>query len=162
VTASRPNNRFRAAFRLLAGTLAWAVAMGASSALSLSGRDWQSDDARFSVVILFGLGALVAYAPATIIAQHLGGRRAETRFAAHMVLLAGATIGLTAFFFGYWYRLYYARWHEPAFSIGWTFQYVFTLAAAFYHFLVLGLRMYMPLGLAALLAFSLYHAGRRR
>jgi hypothetical protein len=162
VTGGPDSNRLRAAVWLLAGSLAWALAMGASAALSLLSRDWQNHDAQVFVVALFGAGAFIAYAPATIIARYLGGRRAETRFAATMVLLAGATIALTAFFFGTWYRLYYARWHEPAFSIGWTFQYIFTMVAAFYHFLVLGLRMYLPFGLAALLAFSMVQARHRR
>ncbi|RST86328.1 hypothetical protein EJC49_11185 [Aquibium carbonis] len=162
MTGRPDRNRLKAALWLLAGSLAWALAIGASAALSLLWREWQNRDAQAFVVALFGAGAFLAYAPATIIAKYLGGKRAETRFAATMVLLAGATIALTAVFFGYWYRLYYARWHEPAFSIGWTFQYVFTMAAAFYHFLVLGLRMYLPLGLAALLAFSLMQARQRR
>lgn len=150
------------ASRLLGGAVAWALAIGASSALSLLWRDWRSDDAYLGVVLLFALGALLAFVPATIIARHIGGARVETRFAASMVLLAATTIGLTAVLFAFWYRLYYAQWHEPAFTIGWTFQYVFTMAAACYHFLVLGLRMYLPLGLPALLAFSLLHAGRGR
>jgi uncharacterized membrane protein YedE/YeeE len=155
-------SRRRPVLRLLAGSLAWSLAIGASSALSLSQRDWQRGDAQIIVVLLFGLGAFLAYIPATIMARRLGGRRVETRFAAAMVLLAGSTMAVTAFLFGNWYRLYYAQWHEPPFTIGWTFQYVFTMAVASYHFLVLGLRMYLPLGLPALLAFSLVHAGRRR
>lgn len=155
-------DRLRTALRLLAGSLAWALAIGASCALSLRLRDWRSADAQVIVILLFGLGALVAYAPATIIARQLGGRRVETRFAATMVVLGSVTIGLTAVLFALWYRLYYAQWHEPAFTIGWMFQYVFTMAAACYHFLVLGLRMYLPIGLPALLVFSLFHTGYRR
>lgn len=159
---TRSGGGLRTATRLVAGSFAWAIAVGMSAALSLAQRYWQSDDAKIVVVLLFGLGALLAYAPATVIARQLAGARWETRFAATMVVLAAATIGLTAVLFAFWYRLYYAQWHEPAFTIGWTFQYVFTMAAACYHFLVLGLRMYLPLGLPALLVFSLLHAGRRR
>jgi len=152
----------RPALRLLVGSIAWSLAIGASCAVSLRARAWQNEEAQIAVVLLFGLGALLAYAPAILIAHRLGGRRAETRFAAMMVLLAGATIAATAFLFGLRYRLYYAHWHEPALSIGWMFQFAFTMAAACYHFLVLGLRMYLPLGLPALLAFSLLQARRRR
>jgi hypothetical protein len=159
---ARVGGRLRSASYLLAGALLWALAIGASSALALLQRDWQSNESQVRVVLLFGLGALLAFAPATVFARCLGGARVETRFAASMVLLAATTIGLTAVLFAFWYRLYYAQWHEPALTIGWIFQYVFTMAAACYHFLVLGLRMYLPLGLPALLAFSLLHAGRRR
>ena len=148
--------------RLFAGSFAWSLAIGASCTVALLLRAWQNEQAQAAVVLLFGSGALVAYAPAILFAHRLGGRRAETRFAATMVLLAGATIAVTAFLFGLWYRLYYAHWHEPALSIGWIFQFAFTMAGACYHFLVLGLRMYLPLGLPALLAFSLVQAGRRR
>jgi hypothetical protein len=146
----------------LAGSLAWALAMGASSAFSLLRREWQNADAEIVVVLLFAFGGLLAYAPAILITRQLARSRVETRFCAMMVLLAGATIAITAFLFGYRYRLYYSEWHEPAFTIGWTFQYVFTIATACYHFLVLGLRMYLPLGFVALVAFSVFHAGLRR
>lgn len=152
----------RAALWLLAGSFAWSLAIAASCAVALLSRAWQNDEARAAVVLLFGIGALAAYAPAMLVAHRLGGQRAETRFAATMVLLAGATIGVTAVLFGLWYRLYYAHWHEPALTIGWIFQFAFTMAAACYHFLVLGLRMFLPLGLPALLAFSLVHARCRR
>jgi hypothetical protein len=152
----------RPVLRLLAGSFAWSLAIGASCAVSLASRAWQNGEAQVAVVLLFGLGALIAYPPAILVAHRLGGRGAETRFAAMMVLLGGATIATTAFLFGLWYRLYYAHWHEPALSIGWAFQFAFTMAAACYHFLVLGLRMYLPLGLPALLAFSFVQASRRR
>ena len=148
--------------RYLAGSLAWALAMGASSAFSLLRRDWQNTDAEIAVVLLFLFGGFLAYAPAAIMARKLPLSRPETRFCAIMVLLAPATIAATALLFGYRYRLYYAHWHEPAFTIVWTFQYVFTMATACYHFLVLGMRMYLPFGFVALVAFSVFHAGLRR
>ncbi|WP_187971848.1 hypothetical protein [Aquibium microcysteis] len=154
--------RIRPALRLLAGSIAWSLAIVASCAASLLARAWQNADAQAAVILLFWFGALLAYAPAVLLADRFGGHRAETRFAAAMVLLAGATIGITAFLFGLWYRLYYAHWHEPALTIGWIFQFIFTVAAACYHFLVLGLRMYLPVGLPALLAFSLVLARTRR
>lgn len=162
--ATRPGSRprTRAAFRLLAGSVAWSLAIGASCALSLASRGWRNEGAQVAVVLLFWVGALLSYAPAVLVADRFGRRRAEARFAATMVLLAGATIGATAFLFGLWYRLYYAHWHEPVLTVGWIFQFAFTMAGACYHFLVLGLRMYLPLGLPALLAVSIVRAGRRR
>lgn len=153
----------RAAAWLLSGAIVWALASAASAALSIRLLAWQNGEAAAAVTTLFGAGALAGYGPAVMIARALSSRRGpETRFAAHMVLLSVGTIGFTALFFGLHYRLYYSHWHEPPFTIGWTFQYVFTVAAAVYHFLVLGMRMYLPVGLPALLAFSLWHGARRR
>ena len=109
------------------------------------------------------LGGVLAYAPAVLSAGFVtGNSRPETRFAAYLVALATATIGVTALFFGLYYRAYYAAWHGPAFSIEWTYQFVFTVAAAVYHFCVLGIRLFIPIGFPALLAVSLWHGLRAR
>lgn len=89
-------------------------------------------------------------------------RRFGRRFAAAFVFLSGLTIGLTALVFALIYRSAYAQWHGPPLSAAWTEALVFTIAGAVYQFLVLGLRHYVPLGFAALVAASLVLACRCR
>ena len=137
--------------------------MAASAALSIWRYAWQDGMAMLAVALLFALGGVFAYAPAVIAAGFVSGnRRPETRFATFVVALATATIGATALLFGLYYRAYYAAWHGPAFSIEWTYQFVFTVAAAVYHFCVLGIRLFIPIGFPALLAVSLWHGARVR
>ncbi|MNY76595.1 hypothetical protein D3C86_2162310 [compost metagenome] len=57
------------------------------------------------------------------------------------------------------YRAFYARWHADAGTRAWLYQFAFTSLVAFYQFLVLGIRLYLPVGGAALLAASLWLAG---
>ena len=45
-------------------------------------------------------------------------------------------------------------------SIVWAFQFVFTSISAVYQFLVIGLRLFLPLGLVCLVASS-YHLAKR-
>ena len=48
------------------------------------------------------------------------------------------------------YRLFYARWHAPFGTRTWVYQFTFTSASAVYQFIVMGIRLYLPLGFAAL------------
>ncbi len=145
--------------RLLIGSIAWGGIMSASAAVAVWQRGWQNETAILSVAALFALGGLVSYLPAILAAGFVSRRsRSDTRFAAFLVTLAVATIGATALLFAMHYRLYYSSWHEPALTIGWIFQFVFTSAVAIYHFAVLGVRMFLPIGLPALLAVSLWRA----
>jgi hypothetical protein len=153
----------RAAAALVLGAAFWSLMMATSAAFSLWRLDWRNEDAVGRVVVLFALGAFLAYPPAIAAARLLTrSRPPETRFAAFAVGLAAGTIGVTALLFGLFYRLYYAHWHGEPFSVVWVYQYGFTVAAAIYHFLVLGLWLYLPVGLAALLVFSVWQARRRR
>lgn len=137
--------------------------MAASAAFSVWRYDWQDGMAILSVAVLFALGGVLAYAPAIVAAGFVAGkRRPETRFATYLVALATATIGATALLFGLYYRSYYAEWHGPALSVEWTYQLVFTVAAAVYHFCVLGIRLFLPIGFPALLAVSLWYGARAR
>jgi len=72
------------------------------------------------------------------------------------------TILMTAFLFAMDYRIFYSRWHSPLGSVIWMFQFVFTGASAVYQFLVLGLGLFLPVGLVCLLATSYALAKRMR
>jgi hypothetical protein len=76
-------------------------------------------------------------------------------FSAFFLCLAAGTIGTTAFLFALDYRTFYAQWHAMTGTRTWLFQFAFTSLAAFYQFLVLGVRLYLPLGAVALVATSL-------
>lgn len=140
----------------LAGAPAWGLLMAASAAASLWLRDWQTPGLFWTVSVLFAVGGALAFAPGLFAARLFGlGRGREVAFAAAFLSMSVMTIGVTALVFAVIYRSYYAQWHADTFSLTWTFQLVFTTAGAVAQFAALGVRMYFPLGFAALLAFSL-------
>lgn len=147
----------------LFGSLAWAVAMGASALINLLLDHWATPDKIRIVSLLFAGGGALAF-PLGLFAARLVslGRGREVAFAAAMVCLAAATIGLTAGLYALQYRSYYAEWHAPVFTLTWGFQLAFTMAVASYQFVVLGIRLYFPLGFIALFAASLWFARQRR
>ncbi len=165
VPAGGFRSRLRAAipplWHVLIGSAVWAVLMGASAAFSLWLRDWQTASLMGSVIVLFAVGGATAFAPGLYATRLLGlGRGRETAFAAAFLSLSVVTIGVTALAFALYYRSYYAQWHADTFSVTWTFQLVFTTAGAIAQFAALGVRMYFPLGLLALFAFSAWFSGR--
>lgn len=146
-----------------AGMLLWGVAMGATGYAAVWQMMWATSAKKAEVALLFAVGGALAFPFAAFAARFLSrGRQAEARYAAALLCLAVATVAGTAFVYALHYRYYYAQWHAPTFSITWTFQLVFTTAAAVYQFLVMGLRLYFPFGFALLLAASLWLAARAR
>ena len=165
--APRASERLRQALPSLrlaiAGSVVWGFAMGASALLTLLLDRWETPVGVRIVVLLFALGGAAAFPIGWTLARLLShGRRPEAAFAAAFVSLGVATIGLTAFFYALQYRTYYAEWHEPAFTITWAFQFVFTGLVALYQFAVLGLRLYFPAGFVALFTAALWFAARSR
>ncbi len=137
----------------LGGSLVWAVLMAASAALGLWLRAWETGDRIVAVVALFAGGGAVGFAPGLVLARLAAGEKPRgAAFAAVFLGLSLATIGFTAAIYALVYRSYYAAWHADAFTITWVFQQVFTTLGALGQFAVLGLRLYFPLGFAALLA----------
>nr|WP_027051643.1 hypothetical protein [Mesorhizobium erdmanii] len=141
----------------LFGSLLWAVAMGASALVNLLLDNWVTPDKIRTVSLLFAGGGALAF-PVGVFAARLVSlaRGPEVAFASAMVCLAAATIGLTAGLYALQYRSYYAEWHAPVFTLTWGFQLAFTMAVALYQFVVLGIRLYFPLGFIALAAVSLW------
>lgn len=115
------------------------------------------------LAILYFVGGLLAWPLVLPVGRFLAHRRPiETRFAAFFVSLAAGTILMTAFLFAMDYRLFYARWHAPAGKITWVFQFLVTSVSAVYQFSVLGLRLFLPVGLVCLLTTSFALAKRMR
>jgi hypothetical protein len=143
------------------GALLWGLAMAASAFANL--HDWETPSRIRFVVQLYALGGAIAF-PVALTAARLvtRGRRWETALAAAFVCLLGATLAFTGGLFALQYRSYYAEWHAPAFTLTWAFEFVFTVLTALYQFAVLGVRLYFPLGFAALVAASVWFARQRR
>ncbi|KQS72919.1 hypothetical protein ASG39_04105 [Rhizobium sp. Leaf371] len=131
------------------------MALCAFTALFLQGRVGTGQIA--AILLLFFAGGMLAFPITVFLAQGLAlGRRAETRFAGSFLCLTLSTIVVTAILFALQYRLFFARWHAPFATRIWFYQFAFTGAGAIYQFIVMGIRLYMPLGLPALLGMSLW------
>ena len=147
----------------LAGAVAWGIVTGASALSSLVLGQWETPAHVRTVVALFALGGALAFPFGWTLARLLSrGRGAEAAFAAAFVSLGSMTVGLTALLYAFQYRSYYAEWHAHPFTVTWVLQLVFTGLAALYQFATLGMRLYFPLGFAALFAAALWFARRSR
>tara|TARA_R110002020_G_scaffold35735_8_gene107752 strand:+ start:986 stop:1570 length:585 start_codon:yes stop_codon:yes gene_type:complete len=170
--APRPaNDNSNLRDRLHAARIGWSDAMfgalgwGAAMALSAQAALWlsmaaQTDHYWSITALLFG-GAALAWPLSLASFRFLAfGRSREAAFAAAFLCLTIFTIGVTAVIFAIIYRNFYAQWHGDAFTKLWLIQLVFTTAAALYQFAVIGLRLYLPVGVVALFAASFLLARR--
>ena len=147
----------------LLGAVLWGVAMGASALINLLMDDWETPEKIRFVTLLYAAGGALAFPVGLFLARLVSrGRHWEVALAAAFVCLLAATLAFTGALFALQYRSYYAEWHEPAFTITWAFQLVFTGLTALYQFVVLGIRLYFPLGFAALAVASVWFARQRR
>lgn len=147
----------------LGGGLLWALAMGASAALTLMIDGWRFDNRIREVTVLFALGGFAGFPIGLTLAGLLAaGRHREARFAALTLALPAATVAVTTAGYALQYRIYYAQWHAEVFSITWAIQFVFTTLGATFQFAVSGLRLYFPIGFLALLAAAFWFARRAR
>lgn len=150
-------------FALLAGGLAWGILMALSATVSLYMRNRLETFHFQQLVVLFFTGGLLAWPFIIVCARLVGrGKRMDTQLAACFVLLAAGTIAMTAFLFGLGYRNFYSQWHEPLFSAMGLRQLFGTFVSAVYQFAVLGLGLYLPVGLPVLAAASLWLAKAMR
>ena len=146
----------------LGGALVWGALMGFCAMLGLLRLDWETTDRVRLVALLFAAGGALAFPVGLFAARLLSrGRSGEVAFAAAFVSLLGATVAVTGALYALQYRAYYAEWHAEAFSVTWMFQFVFTTLAALYQFAALGVRLYFPLGFAALFVVALVFARYR-
>jgi hypothetical protein len=163
----RAGNRVRRAVpstvAALFGALLWAVAMGASALTGLWLDNWETPEKIRFVVLLYAMGAALAF-PIGLFAARLISldRQAEVAFAAAFICLLAATLAFTGGLFALQYRSYYAEWHAEAFTVLWAFELVFTSLTALYQFVVLGIRLYFPLGFVALAIASVWFARQQR
>jgi len=163
----RAGNRVRRAVpstvTALLGALLWAVAMGASALAGLWLDNWETPEKIRFVVLLFAMGAAIAFPIGLFAARLISiGRPSEVAFAAAFVCLLAATLAFTGGLFALQYRSYYAEWHAEAFTVRWAFELVFTSLTALYQFVVLGIRLYFPVGFVALAIASVWFARQQR
>lgn len=145
------------------GAPLWGATMALSAWFALWLRQRAETFHLAELLLLFGFGAMLAWPPSLFLGRFAAlGRRPETRFAAYLFCLSLGTVAATAALFALDYRHFYAQWHAPAGSRIWFFQFAFTSFIACYQFLVLGIRLYLPLGGMALVAVSLRFASGRR
>ncbi|MER8381915.1 MULTISPECIES: hypothetical protein [unclassified Mesorhizobium] len=145
------------------GALLWAMAMGASALLNLQLYDWETPAKVRFVSLLYAAGGALAFPVGLFLARLVSlGRNWEIALAAAFVCLLTVTIAFTGGLFGLQYRSYYVQWHAPALTITWVFQFVFTMLTALYQFVVLGIRLYFPLGFIALAVASVWFARQQR
>jgi hypothetical protein len=155
------NARLRRA-RLVLLSLGWAAAMMTSAAFNLFLLHRSSDKNTQLLVLFFGLGGLIALPLSAYILRWMPSNwRTGQRFAGAFIVLLLITLGLTSFIFALHFRIYFAQWHDDAYSRRFMFETVFTILSAVYQFLVLALRLYLPLGLVALLGASWAFATKR-
>lgn len=141
----------------IAGSLLWAVAVGLMAVAKLFWMQWYEPPRVALIASFFAAGGLVAFLPGIYLGRLLSRGRRDAGFAATFLALGVGTLALTAFFIGLQYRQYYSAWHDEVFSVHWFFQFVFTVGAAAYQFLVLGTRVYFPVGLLLLAAASVWN-----
>jgi hypothetical protein len=163
----RAGNRVRRAVpstgTALVGALLWAMAMGASALTGLWLDNWETPEKIRFVVLLYAMGAAIAFPVGLFAARLISlGRPSEVAFAAAFVCLLVATLAFTSGLFALQYRSYYAEWHAEAFTVRWAFELVFTSLTALYQFVVLGIRLYFPIGFIALACASLWFARQQR
>ncbi|MGL4490190.1 MAG: hypothetical protein ACRCU5_12185 [Rhizobiaceae bacterium] len=148
--------------RLFLLSCGWALAMMASAIINLYMLDRVAEPKSQLLVIFFGLGALIAFPVIAIVMRRVPMRwTAGQRFALAFIGLSLMTIGITAFIFALHFRAYFAQWHDHELTVRLAFQTVFTILSAIYQFLVLGLRLYIPIGLIALMGASWAFATKR-
>ncbi|AOF90271.1 hypothetical protein [Sinorhizobium sp. RAC02] len=156
---SRPAPVFPSRPLHLGGSVAWGLLMAACAFVSLAMQGRAQTFHLAMILLIFFAGGVLAWIVVLPMARLLTRRRsAETRFAAHFALLSLGTVVATAFLFAMDYRLFYAQWHQPFGTRIWAYQFVFTSAGAVYQFLVMGLRLYLPVGLPILAGASLWLA----
>lgn len=112
---------------------------------------------------IFFLGGLLAWPFGVYGARILGlGGSTFARFAASFFSLTATTMAATALIFSQQYRSFYAQWHFPILSRIGMHQFVETSASAVFQFLILGVRLYFPLGIVFFILASLWLARRMR
>ena len=160
---NRLNDALPAARTAIFGAALWGAAMGLSAFVNLLLYDWETPAKICFVTFLYAAGGALAFPVGVTIARLVSrGRHWETALAASFVSLLAVTLAFTGGLFALQYRSYYAEWHAPAFTLTWAFEIVFTVLTALYQFVVLGVRLYFPVGFAALVGASVWFALQRR
>jgi hypothetical protein len=164
-TSSDPaGSRSMRALQKVARAVAWGTLMAASAIIAQTygyGRDLSAQVVIVAAIYwIGGVLAVVVSWPAVKWARGIEYRIART--ALICVFLASATLAVTAGVVALQYRLYYAQWHEAAFSRVWLWQQFFTALGSTFQFAVIGTRFYWPVGAACLIPFCWWLSRKTR
>lgn len=133
----------------------WALACFATGIFALVfTRGWVLAPQSLYVGSIYGLGAMLSVWPSVYLTRVFMTKRSPWRIALLMFFLLGFTTFTTACIFALEYRVYFAKWHGEPFSRLWLWQQAFTGGAAVYTYVVLGLRLYIPVAVIALIVTS--------
>lgn len=154
--AGKPAKRRQTMVRVAVEAAIWGAMMLISALAALRLEHGRSLNAQTGQILaIYFTGAYIAYAiarPALAIAT---ARFAlPWRFLFAIIVLTGLTLGATAGVLALDYRAYYSEWHSDFFSIGWFYQQAYTILGSTYQYLVIGTRLYLPLGPLFLVAAS--------
>jgi len=112
-----------------------------------------------AILALVFFSGVAAYFLATITLNLLiRNKRLEVRLSASFLVILIFTIGITSIVYAIDYWSFYTRWHGEPLSILWMIQMAFTMLGGLYQFAVMGLKLYMPIGLFCLIAASIFLA----
>ncbi len=155
---------FRALTRqAVLGALCWGLAMTASLWVGLQMQVGGFTAHRAALAGLYFGGGVLSFPIALIAVRQMFSKRPpETRFAASFVLLTSTTLALTAVLSALIYLNLYADWRGDRLSYGWLVHLAYSGASSLYQFAVVGTRLYLPLGIVALLVASVWMARHSR
>lgn len=141
----------------------WASVMGFSAAVALYLRTEWITGHLAAVVAIATAGGAIAYAPSLVVLRLVATNgRPVFCFVSALLLFGTVTVGTTAMLYALVYRQFFAAWHGDTFTVLWLYQFVFTVLTALYQFAVLGLALYWPVGVVALVALAVHEARRAR
>ena len=136
--------------------LTWGVMMAVSAAWSLAVDFERAPDSQLlALLAIYFAGACAAVPTAIPVALRLtNGWGRPWRLVVLSIVLAVATLLLTAALLALEHRSYFAQWHDPVFSRAWFVQQFYTAVGSTYQYAVIGTRHYLPLGPIFLFAVS--------
>lgn len=148
-----PARRHMRLIRVIGESLVWGALLAASAYFSLVSEMARVFGQRvMTILAIYFAGGAIGYLFAMPVTHWLGKRiPPRLRLLCAVLALGGFTLAATAGILALNYRAYYAQWHEAALSHDWFYQQFFTALASTYQYLVIGIRLYWPLGPAFLL-----------
>ena len=150
---TRPARHPLRILRVIGESFLWGALMTAAAYFSLMSEQARVFGPRvMTILALYFAGGAIGYLFAFPVVRWLKKRISpRQRLIIAILLLGGFTLAATAGVLALNYRTYYAEWHEAAYSIHWVYQQIFTVLGSTYQYLVIGIRLYWPLGPAFLL-----------
>lgn len=143
------------AFASLLPWIFWTLACGMAGLSALIyARGWGASEQTLMVASFYALGAALAFWPALYLARLFCPQAGYNRLFWLIFFLASGTIFFTAILFALQFRIYFSQWHHPAFSKVWIWQQFFTAGSSVYTYFVIGLRLYLPIGIVGLAVTS--------